>query len=157
MSGTVKTHVEKYEEIDPEFVSKVLRHFYVDDFNCGVESYEHGIELYKKVKIRFINWKFNVEKAPWWGGKWERLASCVKRCIKKVVATRTITYIELRTIVQEIEVTLNNRPIDVDYDDDKEDILSPSHLIFGRQLSTTNMSTQNSDSNLNLSKRKKML
>ena len=30
-------------------------------------------------------------------------------------------------------------------------------MIFGRQLPTTNMSTQNSDSHLNLSKRKKTL
>ena len=88
---------------------------------------------------------------------WERLVSCVKRCIKKVVGTRTITYMELQTLIQEIELILNNRPMDVDYDDDQEDILSPSHLIFGRQLPTTNMSTQNSYSDLNLSKRKKML
>ena len=109
------------------------------------------------VSNHFINWKFNVKKAPWLGGMWERLVSCVKRYIRKVVGTRTITYIELQTLVQEIELILNNRPIDVDYDDDQEDILSPSHLIFGRQLSTTKMSTQNSDSDLNLSKRKKML
>ena len=67
------------------------------------------------------------------------------------------TYIELQTLVQEIELILNNHPIDVDYDDDQEDILSPNHMIFGHQLPTTNMSTQNSDSDLNLSKRKNML
>ena len=39
------------------------------------------------VSNHFINWKFNVEKAPWWGGMWERLVSCVKRCIKNVLAT----------------------------------------------------------------------
>ena len=109
------------------------------------------------VSNHFINWKFNVKKAPWLGGMWERLVSCVKKYIKKVVGTRTITYIELQTLIKEIELILNNCLIDVDYDDDQEDILSPSHLIFGRQLSTTNMSTQNSDSDLNLSKRKKML
>ena len=61
-NGTVKTHVEKYEKIDPEFVSKVLRHFYIDDFNCGVESYEEGVELYKKVKSRFMEGNCNVWK-----------------------------------------------------------------------------------------------
>ena len=63
----------------------------------------------------------------------------------------------MQTLVQEIQLILNNRPIDVDYDDDQEDILSPSHLIFGRQLPTSNMSTQNNNSDLNLSKQKKML
>ena len=88
---------------------------------------------------------------------WERLVFCVKRYIKKVVGVRTITYIELQALVQEIELILNNRPIDVDYDDDQEDILPPNHLIFGYQLPTTNMSTQDSDSDFNSSKRKKML
>ena len=64
---------------------------------------------------------------------------------------------KLQTLVQGIELILNNRPIEVDYDDDQEDILSPNHLIFGRQLPTTKKSTQNSNSDLNLSKRKKML
>ena len=54
LNGTVKTHVEKCEKIDPEFVSKVLRQFYVDDFNYGVESYEQGVALYKNVKSRFM-------------------------------------------------------------------------------------------------------
>ena len=62
LNGTVKTHVEKYEEIDPKFVWKVLRHFFVDDFNCGVESYEQGVELYKKVKSHFMEGNFNVRK-----------------------------------------------------------------------------------------------
>ena len=88
---------------------------------------------------------------------WERLVFCVKRYIKKVVGIRTITYIELQALVREIELILNNRPIDVDYDDDQEDILSPNHLIFRRQLPITNMSTKNTDSDLNLSNRKKML
>ena len=82
------------------------------------------------VSNHFINWKFNVKKAPWLGGMWERLVSCVKKYIKKVVGTRTITYIELQTLIKEIELILNNCLIDVDYDDDQEDILSPSHLIF---------------------------
>ena len=62
LNGTVKTHVEKYGKIDPKFVSKVLRHFYVDNFNCGVESYEQGVELYKKVTSRFMEGKFNIRK-----------------------------------------------------------------------------------------------
>ena len=61
-TGQLKTHVKKYEKIDPEFVAKVLRHFYFDEFNCGVESYEEGVELYKKVKSRFMKGNCNVRK-----------------------------------------------------------------------------------------------
>ena len=31
----------------------------------------------------FIEWQFNPACAPWWGGQWEILVSCVKRCLKK--------------------------------------------------------------------------
>ena len=54
-NGTVKTHVKKYEKIDKiEKILKVLRHFYADDFNCGVESYEQDVDLYKKLKSCFM-------------------------------------------------------------------------------------------------------
>ena len=87
---------------------------------------------------RHINWKFNLENAPWFGGMWERLVASVKRCIKKVVGTKRITYVELQTLINEIELILNNRPIGVDYEDDMEDVLTPNHLLFGRRLEGTN-------------------
>ena len=85
-----------------------------------------------------IHWKFNLDCAPWQGGIWERLVASVKRCIKKVVGTKKITYVELQTLVSEIELILNNRPIGVDYDDDHEDVLTPNHLVFGRRLESVN-------------------
>ena len=86
---------------------------------------------------RFIEWKFNLEAAPWWGGMYERLVASVKRCMKKVVGVRTLTFIELQTFVAEIEFILNNRPIGADYDDDVDEVLTPNHLIFGRTVSST--------------------
>lgn len=85
----------------------------------------------------FVEWKPILAAAPWWGGMYERLVGSVKRCIKKVVGIRTLTYIELQTLAAEIEMILNNRPIGADYDDDVEEVLTPNHLIFGRMLSTT--------------------
>ena len=67
--------------------------------------------------LPYIKWKFNIESAPWLGGMWERLVASVKKCIKIVVGIRRINYIELQTLILEIEVILNNRPIGVDYDD----------------------------------------
>ena len=83
-----------------------------------------------------IKWKLNLDEAPWTGGIWERLVASVKRCIKKVVGTKRITYVELLTLVNEIELILNNRPIGVCYNEDHEDVLTPSHLLFGRRLDT---------------------
>lgn len=32
---------------------------------------------------RKIQWRFNIEKATWWGGFFERVVKCTKRCLKK--------------------------------------------------------------------------
>ena len=95
-------------------------------------------ETQKFVSNRFIDWRFNIAFAPWQGGIWERLVSCVKRCIKNVVGVRRISYIELQTLVMEIEAILNNRPLCQDYDSEIEDVLTPNHLIYGRRLENIN-------------------
>ena len=86
-----------------------------------------------------IEWKFIIEKAPWWGGFWERLIQSVKKILRKTVGRSSLNYDELTTILTEIECIINSTPITYVYDD-QESIsypLTPSHLINGRQI--TNM------------------
>ena len=87
----------------------------------------------------FIDWKFNVPEAPWQGGAWERLVACVKSCLKRTIGRQRIDFVEMQTLVHEIETILNNRPICTDYGDDIEDVLTPNHLVFGRRLESTNI------------------
>ena len=54
--------IERYEEIDPEFSRKVKENFYVDDLNTGVKDVNEGLDVYKKMKIRFNEAQFNVRK-----------------------------------------------------------------------------------------------
>lgn len=58
-----------------------------------------------------VKWCFNLEKAPWWGGVFERLIKSVKRCLRKVVGQAKFTYDELITAVREVEAILNSRPL----------------------------------------------
>ena len=87
---------------------------------------------------RQVDWQFIMERAPWWGGFWERLVRCVKRCLKKSVGRSLLTFGELRTLVVEIEATLNNRPLTYIYDDEEGLSYppSPADLIYGRQIAT---------------------
>jgi hypothetical protein len=82
-----------------------------------------------------LEWQFNLEKAPWWGGFFERLVGTVKRCLRKVLGNAKLTYDELLTTLVEIEGTLNSRPLTYAYDEVGVEVLTPSHLIFGRRLS----------------------
>ena len=84
-----------------------------------------------------IRWKFNLEQAPWMGGIYERLVSSVKRCLKKTIGVKRLTYVELQTLVLEVEMILNNRPLCEPLDDDPELALTPNHLVFGRRLEPT--------------------
>ena len=55
-----------------------------------------------------VEWAFNLEKAPWWGGIFERMIKSAKRCLKKSVGRVSLTYDELLTLVTEIEAVLNS-------------------------------------------------
>ena len=41
---------------------------------------------------RRVTWKFIVERAPWWGGFWERLIRSVKRSLRKSIGRSNLTY-----------------------------------------------------------------
>ena len=58
-----------------------------------------------------VEWQFNLEKAPWWGGIFERMIKSAKRCLKKSVGKNCLTYDELHTLIVEIEAVLNSRPL----------------------------------------------
>ena len=55
LNGIVKMHAQEYAEIDPNFTTKMLREFYKDDLNSGVNSFEEGAQLYKTLKLRFFD------------------------------------------------------------------------------------------------------
>ena len=69
-----------------------------------------------------VRWTFNLERAPWWDGFFERMVCCVKRCLKSA----KLTYEELLTVAIEIECVLNFRPLTSS--EDRVEPLTPSHL-----------------------------
>ena len=87
-----------------------------------------------------IQWIFNLEKAPWWGGFFERLVQSVKRCLKKSIGRARLSYDELSTLLVEIESIINSRPLSYLSSEDLEEPLTPSHLLTGcRILSLPNV------------------
>jgi len=81
-----------------------------------------------------MKWSFNLEKAPWWGGIFERLVKSVKRCLKKTIGGAILTYEELLTVVVEVQAILNCRPLSYVSSEDPEEPLTQSHLLCGRRL-----------------------
>ena len=81
-----------------------------------------------------VRWKFNLERAPWWGGVFERMIQTMKRCLKKTIGNAHLTYDELLTSVTEVEMILNSRPLSYLSSDDTEEPLTPSHLVIGYRV-----------------------
>ena len=62
LNATIKHHIERYKEADPEFVDKFLRSIYVHDLSSGAPETNTGYELYLKSKLRLAEGGFSLRK-----------------------------------------------------------------------------------------------
>ena len=58
----------------------------------------------------------------------------MKRCLRKVLGNTKLNADELLTILTELEATLKSRPLTYEYHEVGAEMLTPSHLIYGRWL-----------------------
>lgn len=77
-----------------------------------------------------ITWQFNLSRAPWWGGHFERLIGVMKSSFYKTVGQGLLTWEELSEVILDIEVTMNNRPLCYLEEDVQLPTLTPNSLLF---------------------------
>ena len=78
-----------------------------------------------------VKWLFNLERAPWWGGVFERMVRSTKRCLRKMIGQARFSFDELLTAVTELEMIVNSRPLSYVASDDVDEPLTPSHVLIG--------------------------
>ncbi|XP_028413930.1 uncharacterized protein LOC114536783 [Dendronephthya gigantea] len=76
-----------------------------------------------------IHWRFNLSRAPWWGGQFERLIGLFKRCFYKSIGNGNLTFEELSDVILDIEVVMNNRPLTYVEDDVEQTVLTPARML----------------------------
>ena len=81
-----------------------------------------------------IDWKFNLSRASWWGGFFERMVGVVKNTLKKSLSQAHLKFAELQEILLDVEFSLNNRPLTYQGEDLDSEALTPNHLIHGRRI-----------------------
>ena len=99
------------------------------------ELFNHP-EVRTDLEHKRVEWRFNLERAPWWGGFFERMVASVKDCLRKTLGNARLSYEELLTVLAEVECTLNARPLTYEYNEVDQEVLTPSHLIYGRRIKT---------------------
>ena len=60
-----------------------------------IQAQPGASEVEQYMRGQKIEWRFNLAKAPWWGGFFSRLVRSTKRCLKKQLENAKLTYEEL--------------------------------------------------------------
>ena len=82
------------------------------------------------VSINQIKWQFNLSRAPWWGGQFERLIGLVKSALNKTIGNGLLWWKELQEVLLDVEITLNNGPLSYVEDDMQMHLLTPNAMLF---------------------------
>ncbi|KAK3723359.1 hypothetical protein QZH41_012353 [Actinostola sp. cb2023] len=77
-----------------------------------------------------IIWQFNLSRAPWWGGQFERLIGLVKRALQKSIGRGLLSWDELSEVLLDVEAALNSRPLSYVEDDHQLPVLKPNALLY---------------------------
>ena len=73
-----------------------------------IENIINHEDVQQYLSLISVKWSFNLAKAPWWVGIFERLIRSTKRCLRKVIGRAKFSYDELLTAVIEIESVINS-------------------------------------------------
>ncbi len=74
-----------------------------------------------------IKWQFNLSRAPWWGGQFERM---VGLDLYKVTGHGQLSWKELEAVLLSVETTLNDRPLGYVEEDIQSTVITPNSLLF---------------------------
>ena len=65
------------------------------------------------------------------GGQFERIAGLLKQSLYKVMGKSTFSWKDLESLLLDVEITLNNRPLGYIDDDVERSILMPNVMMLG--------------------------
>ncbi|KAK3742407.1 hypothetical protein QZH41_020716, partial [Actinostola sp. cb2023] len=103
-----------------------------------------------------ITWQFNLSRAPWWGGQFERMVGLIKSALNKTIGNGFLWWKELEEVLLDVEVTLNNRPLSYVEEDLQLPTLTPNSMLFLNSNALPDLQPHHVESG-NLRKRAKYL
>ena len=88
-----------------------------------------------------ISWRFNLSRAPWWGGQFERLVAVIKGAFYKTVGGGTLKWTELAEVILDVETQINRRPLTYVEDDVELPLLTPQTFLYQRSTQLPEQAT----------------
>ena len=112
--------------------SENAKMFLKADHDISQQWEEAMVVLQRHAAEKKIVWRKICERAPWWGGFYERQVGSVKRLFLKLVGKARLTVKEIETVLCKVEATLNSRPVTYQYNDHREPMpLTPNDFLIG--------------------------
>ena len=107
---------------------------------------EHCDSLQAEAAGLHIKWFFIPPRAPHFGGLWESAIKCANIHLRKVMGNKVLSFEELCTLLCQIEMILNSRPIcPLSEDPNNEFFLTPAHFCLGGKLENLPLSQTTDD------------
>ena len=107
----------------------------------NAKTFKHTAEWLKTLRLdddlqnylasKHIQWRFNLSRAPWWGGFFERLIGIKKTALSESIGKALLTYKELEEALMDVECFMNNRPLTYLNDEFEQRVITPKILIRG--------------------------
>lgn len=94
-----------------------------------MDSSGHARQETERLSDQQISWQFNLSRAPWWGGQFERMVGLVKGAMRKSIGNAQLTYDELKEVLLDVEVALNNCPLSYVEEDVQLPVLTPNSML----------------------------
>ena len=82
-----------------------------------------------------IQWRHQTPRSPWMGGHFERLVRTIKTSLSAAIARKIYNVEEFTTIVKEVESIVNMHPLTYQSTESRDQPLTPSQLLCGRDIS----------------------
>ena len=100
-----------------------------------LRSASKSSKIARYLEDHLVEWSFIPPRTPWHGGLWERMIGLTKTCIKKVIGKALLNANEFETLVTQVEMRLNDRPLTYTSNDSNDLLpITPSQLIYGFRL-----------------------
>ena len=130
--------LERFLPTLKSFIARRPEKIYSDNFSTFVAAAKwikkamQNEAVHDFLANNHITWKFNLSRAPWWGGQFERMVGLVKQALYKNVGRATLTWNKLADLLKDVEPMLNNRPLGYVEDDVQMPVLTPNIMLFGQ-------------------------